>query len=62
MRILKKIFNIIKKSLLMFIKAIKLLWREHHFLVPLGMWKKYFKALIEKYENINLKKTSYETI
>lgn len=54
MRLLKKIFNIIKKSILMFIKAIRLLWREHHFLVPLGMWKKYFKALVEKYNNINL--------
>ena len=32
-------------------KGIKLAWREHHFLIPIALWKKYFKALKEKFKN-----------
>ena len=29
-------------------RGIKFLWREHHFLVPIGMWKKYIKHFFER--------------
>ena len=35
-------------------RGIKFLWREYHFLVPLGMIPKYFKMLFKKKENITL--------
>lgn len=48
-------FNFISaiyKIIGMFIRGIKFLWREHHFLVPLSLWGKYFKDLRTKLKEI----------
>lgn len=46
--ILKKILSKIKCFLYLIYKAIRLLWREYHFLVPPSLWEKYFKLLIQR--------------
>ena len=45
---LKEVFYKVFIPFRMFIKGIKFLWKEHHFLVPPILWKKYFKRLIQK--------------
>ena len=39
-RFFKKIYNFCK----MIIKGVAFLWKEHHFIVPKALWKKYLKA------------------
>lgn len=46
--ILRKVIGIIKSIIRVLVKGIKFLWREHHFLVPPALWKKYFKLFIER--------------
>ena len=52
-KILRKIYTIFK----LLYRAIRLLWRKHHFLVPPKMWAYYFRKLKERIEweesNIN---------
>jgi len=45
---LNVIFSKLMIPFKLFIKGIRFLWREHHFLVPPILWKKYFKRLIQK--------------
>lgn len=45
----------IKKIFVMIFKAIKLFWKEYHFLVPPKMIKKYFKDFKQRMGNINNK-------
>lgn len=54
-RVIQKIKSILKKiakKIIVFFqvmyKGIRFLWREHHFLVPPVLWKKYFKLFIER--------------
>jgi len=54
-----KVFNKIKKIFNLFIKAIKFLWREYHFIVPLTMIKKYFKDLKNKIIHISKNEKCY---
>lgn len=53
---LDKLFGIknIKRLCYLFKKGVRLLWREHHFLVPINMWGKYYKALINKLKGADL--------
>lgn len=57
-RIFSKIFSIIRKILIkikvLFIviyKGIKFLWKEHHFIIPPTLWKKYINAFIDRMKN-----------
>ena len=52
-RIFNKIFGSVKKCLfrikavfIILLKGSRFLWREHHFLVPPSLWKKYFNDFI----------------
>lgn len=47
-----KAIKMFKKICISFVKAVRLLWREHHFLVPFSMWKKYFSDLKKKMKTI----------
>lgn len=47
-----KTCKMIGKLTIAFCKAIRILWREHHFLVPFSMWKKYYFDLIKKLKTI----------
>lgn len=49
--LLKKIIAKIKITLKTIYRGIKFLWKEHHFIVPINIWKKYFKAFIERIKN-----------
>ncbi|MDD3341910.1 MAG: glycosyltransferase [Bacilli bacterium] len=55
-RIYRKIIKTIRKILikikvlfLILYRGMKFLWREHHFLVPPSMWKKYLKAFVQRF-------------
>lgn len=57
-RLFRKIKSLIKKILVKIkilfrtiYKGIKFLWKEHHFIVPPSIWKKYIKAFIERIKN-----------
>lgn len=52
--ILFKIISLIKRILVVIYKGIRFAWREHHFLIPPILWKKYFKMFINKIRNNNL--------
>jgi len=52
--ILKRVVGIIKSIIRLLVKGIKFLWREHHFLVPPTLWKKYFKLFIERLKGDNV--------
>ena len=51
--VINKIFNKIRTFFIILGRAIKILWREHHFLVPPSMWKKYIKRFIYRMHNLN---------
>ena len=49
--ILKKSISLIKTIGRLFYRGVRFAWREYHFLIPISMWKKYFKLFIEKLKN-----------
>lgn len=49
--VLKIFFTKCKILLITIYKGIKFLWKEHHFIVPFSMWRKYIKAFIERIRN-----------
>ena len=53
--IVSKIFRKIKLFFYVIYKGIKFLWREHHFLIPPVMWKKYFKDFKDRMKGGNTK-------
>ncbi|MDD3453389.1 MAG: glycosyltransferase family 2 protein [Bacilli bacterium] len=44
----RRIYLKIKLAIIMIFRGIKFLWREHHFLVPPALWKKYIKYYVDK--------------
>lgn len=38
----KRFFSIIKRSIIVFGRGVRFLWREHHMIIPPSLWKKYF--------------------
>ena len=40
--ICKKISSLIQRSVIVFGRGMRYLWREHHFIIPFSLWKKYF--------------------
>lgn len=57
-RMLGKIFYIVRAILIkikvllaVIYRGIKFLWREHHFIVPPALWKKYINAFIDRMKN-----------
>lgn len=51
--IIKMFIPKIKTFLVVMKKGIKFLWNEHHFLVPIPLWKKYLKRFIYRLHNLN---------
>ncbi|MCH5166317.1 MAG: glycosyltransferase [Erysipelotrichales bacterium] len=51
--IIKRIIGKIRVFCVVMVRGIKFLWREHHFLVPLYLWPKYFKRLLYRMKNVN---------
>lgn len=49
--VLKVFFTKCKVLLITIYRGIRFLWREHHFIVPFNMWKKYIKAFIDRIKN-----------
>ena len=45
---INKIVSKVKKVLSTICRGIRFLWKEHHFLVPLGMWKKYINHFSQR--------------
>ena len=52
--ILRKIIGIIKSIIKLIVRGIKFAWREHHFLIPPTLWKKYIKIFIERLKGRNI--------
>ena len=42
------VFKLITYIFVTIYKGIRIAWKEHHFLIPPTLWKKYFKAIIDK--------------
>lgn len=58
-KIIMKIIRIFKYIFVTIYKGIRLAWREHHFLIPISLWKKYWKAIKQKCKNIGLETPYY---
>lgn len=56
---IKKIAIIFKRLLVLIYKGIRIAWKEHHFLIPPILWKKYFKVLKEKLKNLGVDSPYY---
>ena len=59
-RVIVKILHIIKYIFVTLYKGIRLAWREHHFLIPISLWKKYWEAIKVKCKNIGLDTPYYK--
>lgn len=46
--LLRKIFSIFKRSVIVFGRGMRFLWREHHMIVPPALWKKYILKFIRR--------------
>lgn len=55
-----RFLKIIRNVFVTIYKGIRLAWREHHFLIPISLWGKYFKALKLKCKNIALEAPFYD--
>lgn len=58
-RVLIKICKIIRYILVTLYKGVRLAWREHHFLIPISMWKRYWEVIKQKCKNIGLETPYY---
>lgn len=48
---IRRIISKIKVFFIVIGRGVRFLWREHHFLVPPSMWKKYLKAFLDRMRN-----------
>lgn len=46
--LLRKILSIFKRSVIVFGRGMRFLWREHHMIVPPALWKKYILKFIRR--------------
>lgn len=58
-RFIKKILRMIKYIFVTIGKGIRLAWREHHFLIPISLWGKYWNAIKVKCKNIGIETPYY---
>jgi len=49
-----KIYSNVKRTINIFVHGIKFLWKEHHFLVPIALWGKYYKTFKNKLQGLDI--------
>ena len=59
---LKRFLQVLKRMPKVMVKAIKLMWTRHHFLVPLRMFKQYFQSLKNNASNKNIDELFYNPL